>query len=249
MTIQLLSTKQIIVRISVIIAAVEFLIMLLLDMCQVEASKYTEAALDMSLLVLFSTPSVYFWVVRPFVKARDEAVKQASLLSLTDTLTQLPNRRSFLTQLEIAASNISRRKSYGAVMFIDLDGFKQVNDTYGHDAGDAVLICVSKRFVSATRSGDIVARMGGDEFIVLIDNLDTHKKIAQDEALIIAKKLISLAELPIEFNSHQLMISASIGVYILGFDPVNINIVISNADKAMYSAKKSGKGRLVIFES
>ena len=248
MVIKALSTKHVIIRITVIIASAEFLIMLLLAIMPFEISKIAEAALDMALLVAVSTPAIYLWVVKPFVKARDEAVNQATHLAYTDPLTQLANRRYFLSTLEKATSNIARRNQYGAVMSIDLDGFKQVNDSYGHEAGDAVLVEIAKRFNSTVRSGDLVGRMGGDEFVILIDSLDADRQIAQDKTLFIADKLIDIAKMPIDFKGYKLSVGASIGVYILGLDSLNIDTVMNRADKAMYSAKKSGKVRSVFFD-
>lgn len=248
MAIESLTTKHVIIRITAIVAAVEFMIMLLLTSIPFEISKIAEAALDMALLVALSTPSIYLWVVKPFVEARDEAINQATHLAYTDPLTHLANRRYFLSFLEKATSNIARRSQYGAVMSIDLDGFKKVNDSYGHEAGDVVLVEIAKRFNSAVRSGDLVGRMGGDEFVMMVDNLDADRQIAQDKASFIANKLIDLAKLPIAFKGYQLKVNASIGVYILGLDTFNTDTVMNRADKAMYSAKKSGKGRSVFFD-
>ena len=131
---KLLSTKQVVIRISVIIAMAEFLIMLILHFLPFALNTISEAMVDATMLIVFATPLIYGWVIAPFVKARDAALEQISLLAYTDPLTQIANRRHFLTHLEKAVHNISRRNCYGAVMVLDLDGFKKINDDFGHEA-------------------------------------------------------------------------------------------------------------------
>jgi two-component system, cell cycle response regulator len=240
---ELLSTKQVIIRIAAIIASAEFLIMLLLTTLPVEMNRYAEAVLDVLLLAVMSTPAIYTWVIKPYVTARDDALEQIRHLAFTDPLTQLANRRHLLQHLERVTASCIRHKIYGALLLIDLDGFKLVNDEYGHDAGDAVLIEIAIRFISSIRSEDVVSRLGGDEFVVLVDHLDTDKKIAQTKAMHIAEKIISLADTPIEFKNNYLQIGASIGICMLGFEKQDGEATLRKADIAMYRAKKTGKGR------
>lgn len=186
----LMSTRQVIIRISAIIAISEFLIMLVLQTIPYKINAVIEAALDVTLLTVLSTPLIYSWIIKPFVNARDEALAQVSHLAFTDLLTQLANRRNILKQLERVIASKVRHKIFGALLVIDLDGFKEINDSYGHDAGDVVLVEIAKRFVSSIRSEDIAGRMGGDEFIVLLDHLDIDEQSAQNKALRVADKLI-----------------------------------------------------------
>ena len=245
---KLLSTKQVVIRISVIIAMAEFLIMLILQYVPFALNTLTEAMVDTTMLILISTPLIYGWVIAPFVKARDAALEQISLLAYTDPLTKIANRRHFLSHLEKAVHNISRRNSYGAVMLLDLNGFKKINDDFGHEAGDAVLVEIANRFSSSIRAGDVLARLGGDEFVTLADNLDIDKINAQDKAILLAEKLINQATLPIDYHGYQLQVGASVGIYIMGKNVANIDTIISRADNAMYSAKKSGKGHSVFSD-
>jgi two-component system, cell cycle response regulator len=245
---ELLSTKQVIIRIAAIIASAEFMIMLALALIPFELSKYTEAILDVTLLVAISTPFIYTWVIKPFVKARDEALAQIGSLALTDPLTNLANRRHLLIHLERMIASSVRHKIYGALLVIDLDGFKLVNDTHGHDAGDAVLVEIAKRFVSSLRSEDVAGRMGGDEFVVLIDHIDADEQQAQSKALRIADKLIKLANIPLDFNGTHLHVGASIGICLLGVEHLVADAAISKADVAMYRAKKIGKGCAIFFD-
>ena len=250
---KLLSTKQVVIRISVIIAMAEFLIMLILHFLPFALNTISEAMVDATMLIVFATPLIYGWVIAPFVKARDAALEQISLLAYTDPLTQIANRRHFLTHLEKAVHNISRRNCYGAVMVLDLDGFKKINDDFGHEAGDAVLVEIANRFASTMRSSDVVARLGGDEFVTLADNLDIDKINAQDKAILLAEKLINQATLPIHYHGYQLQVGTSVGIYILGKyilgkNIANVDTIINRADNAMYSAKKSGKGHSVFSD-
>lgn len=243
---KLLSTQQVVIRISAIIASAEFLIMLAL--APFETGKYTEAILDVTLLAILSTPFIYLWVIKPYVNARDEALLQISNLAFTDSLTQLANRRHLLIHLKRIIASSVRHKMYGALLAIDLDGFKLVNDTHGHDAGDAVLVEIARRFSSSLRSEDVAGRMGGDEFIILVDHIDADEQRAQSKVLHIADKLIHLANIPFSFNGNNLHVGASIGIFLLGIEHLDADEAISKADIAMYRAKKIGKGCAIFFD-
>jgi len=245
---KLLSTKQVVIRISAIIATAEFLIMLALALIPFEIEKYTEAVLDVTLLAVLSTPFIYLWVIKPYVDARDEALVQISNLAFTDPLTQLANRRHLLIHLKRIIAGSVRHKIYGALLAIDLDGFKRVNDTYGHDAGDAVLVEIARRFSSSLRSEDVAGRMGGDEFVILVDHIDADEQCAQSKVLQIADKLIHIANIPFAFNGNNLHVGASIGIFMFGFEHLDADEAISKADIAMYRAKKIGKGCAIFFD-
>jgi diguanylate cyclase (GGDEF)-like protein len=248
MTLESLTTKQVIVRIVTIISSAEFLVMLLLGIIPLEVSTYSEAVLDLALLALLSTPLIYIWVINPFVTARDEALDQINHLAHTDPLTQLPNRRFLSIHLEKFIAGTIRHKLRGAVLLMDLDGFKVVNDTYGHHAGDEVLVEIAKRLRSNTRSEDVAGRLGGDEFFILIQHLDADEQIARDSELEVAEKLINVVNKPIDFNGTMLNVSASIGIRLLGFEELDTKTVIREADIAMYRAKQAGRGCAVFFE-
>lgn len=174
-------------------------------------------------------------------KAEDELKK----LAWYDSLTKLPNRSNLMTQLD---NNIARVNRYGkslAIIYMDLDGFKQANDTFGHDAGDYILVESAKRFKQCTRTTDTVARLGGDEFVILltdiVDDINCHEKCRQ---------LIESINKPFSYKNHSLKIGVSIGLFIyhnqdhikLNCEPNDIGTeLIKLADKAMYEAKKAGK--------
>ena len=134
------------------------------------------------------------------------------------------------------------------MLLIDLDGFKLVNDSYGHEAGDAVLVEIAKRLQSIVRSEDIVGRLGGDEFIVLLHRLGGDERLAHDRALRVAETLIKTISKPFYFNGKTLQVGASIGVRLLGFEEQDTETAISEADSAMYRAKEAGRGCAVFFE-
>ena len=206
------------------------------------------AVLDTALLAVLSAPAIYLWVIRPFVAARDNALAQIGQLANFDPLTQLANRRLLATHLEKAVASIVRHRIYGALLLLDLDRFKPVNDAHGHNAGDAVLVEIARRLQSVTRSEDVVSRLGGDEFLVLIGHLDVDERAARDRASLIANKLINLVNEPIVFHGETLQVGASIGIRLLGFEQLDTETAISEADIAMYRAKQAGRGCAVFFE-
>lgn len=153
-----------------------------------------------------------------------------------DTLTNLPNRCLFSDRLQQALLQAERCNGLLAVMFIDLDNFKGVNDTLGHSAGDALLKLVAQRITDSLRKGDTVARLGGDEFILMLPELGS----AQDASQVAQKILAALAQ-TFELDQHELHISASIGISIYPDDAADVDGMLSAADTAMYHAKKLGK--------
>jgi diguanylate cyclase (GGDEF)-like protein len=172
--------------------------------------------------------------------ARDERLyRQAHY----DPLTQLPNRALFrdrlAQELAAAASGLTR----GALMYVDLDHFKRVNDTLGHGAGDQLLSIVAHRLKACTKEGDTVARLGGDEFTVLLRNVGDA-----DTARQIAERVIRSLALPANLGGRDYQMRASVGVTLFPDDGVDLEEVIRQADLAMYRAKSQGRGRAVFFE-
>ncbi len=237
---KLLTTTQVTIRIAVIIASLELLIMLLFKFIPHESGSYMEAVLDPVLLALLCTPAIYMWVIKPFVEARDAALFKFNQLAITDPLTQLANRRRISVSLQELAASCIRHKDHGAVLLIDLDGFKLVNDKHGHAAGDAVLVEVSERLRTIVRTEDVIGRLGGDEFVVLLNRLGVTESIARDKAMQVADKLIRLIRVPVDFQGVTLQVGASIGIRILGDQVLDANTAINEADAAMYRAKKTG---------
>lgn len=164
-------------------------------------------------------------------------------LAMVDTLTQLPNRRYFQYHLEIASHRVSRSSSSLAIAFIDLDGFKRINDTYGHQTGDHLLIAVASRLSTAIRGCDMVARLGGDEFVALID--DVH---SDEEIVPIVERIIKSLHKTFNINQHEINISASVGISVAPRDGDMVKLML-RADTAMYRAKSDGKNQYRFYDS
>jgi len=159
-----------------------------------------------------------------------------------DPLTDLPNRILFADRLNQAIAQSQRRAQALAVVYLDLDGFKEINDTHGHDVGDDLLIVVARRMKEVLRGGDTVARLGGDEFVGLLVDFDTK---AQCEPVL--QRLLQRVAEPISIGTLELQVSASLGVAFYPDDAVDADQLMRHADQAMYAAKRSGKNRLHWF--
>lgn len=159
-------------------------------------------------------------------------------LTLTDTLTEVNNRFAFMERMNtlLEASSSVQHNVQHAIFFLDLDRFKQVNDTLGYDKGDLILIEVAKRIQSLIKNKDILARYGGDEFIVTITNI-VHPR----EAAKFAEQLIQIIEKPIMINGHEIFVSTSIGISIYPSDGMTTDELVTKADKAMYYSKQNGR--------
>lgn len=177
------------------------------------------------------------------ITSRKNATEQLSTLAYFDTLTGLPRRALLADRLKQAITQASRRRTRFAVLFIDLDEFKPVNDGFGHEAGDAVLVAVAERMKTSLRAGDTLARKGGDEFVALLVDLKQD-----DDAIMMVERLLSLIHLPVPFEGRDLQVSASIGItYFPQGGEVSAEELVRQADMAMYKAKQSGKHRFAIW--
>ena len=172
-------------------------------------------------------------------KATEEHVRH---LAHYDILTNLPNRSLFTDRLQQALGKAKRDKSHMALMFLDLDKFKQINDTLGHDVGDQLLKEVAKRIQECVRESDTAARLGGDEFIVLLPQIE-----AERDVMVVAEKILTALNAPFELAGHSMNISASIGVAVYPEHGSDEKMLIKNADIAMYRAKVSGGSSKVLF--
>ncbi|HKX58757.1 MAG TPA: EAL domain-containing protein [Steroidobacteraceae bacterium] len=168
--------------------------------------------------------------------------EQLKRMALHDPLTLLANRSLFQDRVEHAVA-VSKRNGRGiAVIFVDLDNFKRINDTHGHAIGDRVLHKSAQRLVKATRSGDTVARLGGDEFAVLLENLATN-----DPVLEIAARIVEALQEPLDQPVADMRVAASVGIAFSRPED-GVEDLMRNADVAMYAAKSAGKGRFVVYE-
>jgi len=159
-----------------------------------------------------------------------------------DPLTNLPNRLLMLDRLESAIATARRRETRIAVLFIDLDHFKRINDTLGHAIGDEALKLAARRLQSAVRDSDTVSRHGGEEFLVLLPDISQAA-----DAVSIAQKLLAALAAPARVGEHRLHLSASVGITIYPEDAEDAQTLISRADAAMYRSKRRGPGGLEFY--
>jgi diguanylate cyclase (GGDEF)-like protein len=168
-------------------------------------------------------------------KQEDELRRQA----IYDSLTGLPNRREFDRQLNRAIAQAERNGSRTAILAIDLDGFKQVNDTHGHSVGDIVLQHTAARLMKLIRVGDCAAGVGGDEFVVILESLPEI-----DAAIAVAQKISTSLSVPVSVDGGNFAISASIGIAVFPDHGHDASVLYDLADQAMYSIKRNGKGAI-----
>jgi diguanylate cyclase (GGDEF)-like protein len=196
-------------------------------------------------------------VVSHDVTERKMAEQKIKEFAFYDTLTQLPNRRLLDDRLEQAIAACKRSGRYGAVMFLDLDNFKPLNDKYGHKAGDLFLVEVAHRLARCVREVDTVARFGGDEFVVVLSELAKNEPECAKEARIVAEKIHVALTAPYLLTPHpagttkmitHLNVGASIGV-VLFHNDASAESILRWADKAMYRAKESGRNQICFHVS
>lgn len=173
-----------------------------------------------------------------------QAERQNYLNAYFDSLTKLPNRANFLDSLNRSIAQTKRSGKSGAVFFIDLDRFKNINDTLGHAVGDLLLQQAATRLQECVRNTDIVARLGGDEFTIILTELGEAL-----HASIIAENIIARFAQPFQLNNHEVYTSASIGIALFPNDSENADLLMQNADIAMYQAKKQGRNTFQFFTS
>ena len=179
---------------------------------------------------------------------RKQVEEENLSLAFYDVLTGLPNRRLLLDRAGFALTASARTQLYGAVLFLDMDRFKTLNDTLGHDYGNLLLVEVAQRIHSCVREVDTVARMGGDEFVVLLEKIDAHPEAASQKTAQIAEKIrASLAEV-YQLDGHEYHSSPSIGVCLYLGNAEPVEALLKHADMAMYRAKDAGRNAVAFFD-
>ncbi len=182
------------------------------------------------------------------ITLRKKAEEDIRTLAFYDALTGLPNRRLLMDRLHSALAVSARTRLYGAVLFVDLDRFKTINDTLGHECGDQLLIEVAKRIQTCVREIDSVARLGGDEFIILLEEVDTKPEEASRKVALIAEKIRVVLTLPYMIDGQEQHSSPSIGVCLYCANDVPVDSLLKHADMAMYQAKDSGRNSVRFFD-
>jgi len=181
------------------------------------------------------------------ISERQRYQREIERLAFSDELTGLPNRRLLLDRLQHAMDREQRENTLGALLFIDLDHFKTVNDSLGHQVGDGLLREVTARLAGGLRAEDTLARMGGDEFVVLLEGLGSNPQLAAEAAAATAQKLLKSLVGSCLIDGHELSISASIGIALHPFGSPLASDVLKQADTAMYRAKQGGRNALHFF--
>jgi len=179
---------------------------------------------------------------------RKRAEQEIERLAFYDALTGLPNRRLLLDRLQRSIAACQRSRNLGALLFIDLDNFKDLNDTLGHDMGDRLLSQVAARLVGSVREADTVARFGGDEFVVMLDTLAPEMHNAASQAETVAEKLLASLNQPFDLDGAQHYSTPSIGITLFGDERLTVDELLKRADLAMYQAKAAGRNTQRFFD-
>jgi diguanylate cyclase (GGDEF)-like protein/PAS domain S-box-containing protein len=182
------------------------------------------------------------------ITARKIAEDEIKYLAFYDQLTRLPNRRLLLERLRLALAAGARGQQQRALLFIDLDDFKTLNDSLGHDHGDLLLQQVAQRLAGAVREADLVARLGGDEFVVMLDNLGQTSAEAAIHAEGVGEKILDALKQPYALGGHEYQGSASVGVTLFGDCGGAMDELLKQADLAMYRAKTAGRNAMRFFD-
>jgi diguanylate cyclase (GGDEF)-like protein/PAS domain S-box-containing protein len=190
-----------------------------------------------------SNGNLHYTFVFTDISAQKIAENELRYMANYDHLTGLPNRALLLERIEQAINRAARKKDNIALFFIDLDRFKKINDTLGHDFGDILLIEMTKRLTEILRQDDTIARQGGDEFVVLLERFSSPNKLAK-----IAQKIINITEEPFQLKETVVSIGCSIGIAIYPNDGVSSTELFKNSDIAMYCAKQNGRNNFQFFE-
>ncbi|MDF2874708.1 MAG: diguanylate cyclase domain protein [Sporomusa sp.] len=200
---------------------------------------YSKQILKWLRLSVYSPKQGYLAIVVSDITREKRSEEQVQQYAYHDHLTGLPNRRLLDDRLSIAIAQAKRSTELIAVIFLDLDNFKPVNDTYGHDAGDELLQQLANRIVSNVRDGDTVSRVGGDEFVVILPKVKTKLETEQ-----LAIRLLKACRKPFIIRNNKVFVSASIGVSMFPDDGMDISDLIRSADIAMYQSKRNGRNQV-----
>lgn len=178
------------------------------------------------------------------ITSRMENEERLSFMAHHDALTELPNRILFMDRLSQSLAHATRYAKRVAVLFVDLDRFKNINDTLGHDVGDKILIQLASRLRKNIRRGDTVARLGGDEFAILLNDIETEQVVSQ-----LTKMVLLALEQPLEVEGREFFVTASIGISLFPNDGSESGTLLRNADIAMYKAKDMGKNNYQFYSA
>ena len=211
------------------------------ELKQQHSSDYWNILLPVIALML-SLLLVLFYSLRKVDERIFSHQEQLFDMAHTDSLTNLPNRQLLNDRLNHAMATINRKRAKIGVIFLDLDNFKNINDSYGHSAGDELLKAVAQRLSKTTRQEDTVVRQGGDEFVIIIENIDNHMVLSQ-----IANHILEAIDKPFKLSQVEVSTSTSIGISVYPDDGDNAEVILRNADSAMYQAKEKGRNNYCYY--
>lgn len=183
-------------------------------------------------------------VINQDITDRKKAEEDIKRLAFHDPLTQLPNRRLLLDRLHQALAITTRSQRMGALLFLDLDHFKALNDSLGHHYGDLLLQQTARRLIACVREGDTVARLGGDEFIIMLEDLSDNFQEAASQARIVGEKILAALDQPYWLTSDEYHSTSSVGITLFGDRRETVEQLLKRADLAMYQAKAAGRNTL-----
>lgn len=239
------SARWAMVKVVFIVSTIELLFMSILEYTSVFEGIDDQYLAPFNAVVLGCAVCLPIWhlAIRPFAKAYGDVVGAQEKIALSDPLTGLNNRRAFIRDLAKIQSELNRHGGHGALMLFDLDKFKPVNDRFGHEAGDQVLVQVARRISAYIRREDSASRIGGDEFVVICSHLDEDRDKAKAQAQSIAKKLSLEIPKPVLFQGERLEVGVSIGFGLIGAnEALDADDFFAQVDRAMYNSKEAGDG-------
>jgi diguanylate cyclase (GGDEF)-like protein len=203
---------------------------------------------DIRILIPFLIIVLFVFIWRRWKELNAEVARRRRLekelehRATRDPLTELPNRTLFMDRLEHALERTARSKERVAVLFLDLDDFKEINDSFGHQAGDRLLKEVGNRLLGCIRTADTVSRFGGDEFVILIEQMKNMNEASQ-----IAERILNTLTKPVDLEGREVATSASIGIAFGAHSDSSLKDLLNRADAAMYQAKRRGKATYKMF--
>ena len=251
-----LSFYKNIIRNYLLIIILPFTYMIYMQESQIHTLIAILMILFLLMLILFSRryyKNIIDVIISKLILERTQKEKEISeekirYQAFYDHLTGLANRLTFNEHLKQQLARLARQKHFGAVLFIDLDHFKTINDSLGHHIGDSILKIFASRTSRITRKEDTIARLGGDEFVVLLSDLGDNEQEAMQKSHNIAKKIHNLMKEPIPIDENILHVSISVGITIINSQYQDINDILKHADIAMYQAKKAGRNTTCFYQ-
>lgn len=245
------SARWAMLKVVLIVSTTELLFMSLLEYSSIfdGIEKIHLAPFNAIVLGLAVCLPIWHLAIRPFAKVYEGVVGAQEKIALSDPLTGLNNRRAFIRDLAKIQSELNRHGGHAALMLFDLDKFKPINDEYGHEAGDQVLVQVSRRILAFIRREDSASRIGGDEFVVICSRLNSDRIQARAQAQSIANKLAEEIPRPMLCSGKRIEVGVSIGLGLIGAgDALNVDDFFAQVDRAMYRSKALGDGQIAFVD-